>query len=335
MIPNWPLSSVIAPSYDEDSETAKIFLGSDNKRFAISASYLASQIKAGSIKLPARSRSRIEAADDSLSRAWPTWRSHNWLPAIDLYLSSRNLHTIDRTNHRLAHAVAVREYELAKEIPAINPPENSLLVNLSTPQQPTSDTTIGYQACRRRTIRVFAKTPFNQPGFSGWLWYGFLDVRGARLQTSPDRASSYFTSYGSAFEYYIVVYDIVGLVPGIYWYNPESNKFYIVKTGNYRRQMRRLLFGQHAVLSANWTMILGTDFKQTQWRYRHDRALRILYTDSGIVVNNLIALGESYDLGSLPTPATMDKDLCVLFDRTPLEWAPIYTLTVGVKRPLG
>jgi SagB-type dehydrogenase family enzyme len=163
----------------------------------------------------------------------------------------------------------------------------------------------------------------------------FVDVRERRLVTDPDTPLSLVTSsFGSAWDVYIVAYDVEGLQSGAYKYDVVTRRLEARRTDHpdIRSYMCDALQGQRPPATAGFTVILVADFPRYQWRYRHDRALRVLYLESGIVSQYVVLAAWARGLATLVTPAQKDSAVSDLLGLDSTVLSTITTLTVGWSR---
>ena len=175
--------------------------------------------------------------------------------------------------------------------------------------------------------------PETQASLSTILWNGLDGVR--RTRTAAAREIDLLgdlLSYGVAFDFYIIIYAVEALNPGVYFYDLSTHQLILLREGNLRDEMRECMLGQAAPKTAAWTIVMVADFAQYHWRYRHERGLRNLYIEAGRLAQNLILWAASYELASLPTPAIRDRQASKLLGIRWPRQAPIYTLTMGKMR---
>jgi len=181
----------------------------------------------------------------------------------------------------------------------------------------------------RRTLRHFVPQPISRAIFASFLWKGLDKVRGSRRQQNEDKPLSLLISYGIAFDFYIVAYNVEGLEQGVYYYDCEAHSLTVLSGATTREKMREILQFQTASDTAGFTMLLVADTRQCQWRYRHERALRNLYIEAGRIGHELILAGMLFGLGSFPTPALSDKKVSEFLGLKMDQQIPIYSLTIG------
>ncbi|MCH9611056.1 MAG: hypothetical protein S4CHLAM81_13880 [Chlamydiales bacterium] len=130
--------------------------------------------------------------------------------------------------------------------------------------------------------------------------------------------------------YYLVVFNVESIPPGIYRYNSQEHGLITVKGGMFRNDVVKLLCGMSASLSASFLLLLSVDVNQAQTCYPYDRALREIYIDSGRLMQKVLIKGMQYKVGGLPSPAMRDTAMCNFLNIDPNDCIPLYSLTMGL-----
>jgi SagB-type dehydrogenase family enzyme len=131
-------------------------------------------------------------------------------------------------------------------------------------------------------------------------------------------------------EYYIVIFNIEGISPGVYRYCSTKHGLYLIKKGLFRNEVVKLLCGMAASSTASFLMILAIDLEKAMKNYPYNRALREIYIDSGRLAQKLLLKGMQHSVGGLPSPAMKDTQMCSFLDIDPNKCIPIYTITMGI-----
>lgn len=259
------------------------------------------------------------------------WWQRGWHPSLDYYLWSRQYNYRDEQDT----SGEKRKEVLRTYLESWEPPERVKPLGeehaLPKPPQPPKGVSLGELLMNRRTIRSYVKQMVADSMLSSILWTGLEEARSAR-RLPKDDPLNYLKSYGVAFDFYLVLYSVEGLPPGVYFYDVSRHLVVEMKKGDYREKMVHHLSELKGPTTAAWTIILTADFVQYQWRYRHERALRHMYVESGRIAQRLLMMAMGYGLGTLPTPAVRDKDIAALLGLNERRQAPIYTLTMGLDR---
>jgi len=255
------------------------------------------------------------------------WWNRGWHPSLEYYLWSRRVFYADiEDSHGEIRYNAIKRY-LADG----SPPPRIAPRGESLPLEPVdlpSAALLGSLLVKRRTVRRYLLGEVPQSRLSGTLWWGLHRIRELRKVPRQD-PTDYLLSHGVAFDFYVIVYAVRGVSPGIYFYDLKNHSLVQVRRGDVRKSMYNIIFKTPAILSANWTILIVADVLQYQWLYRHERALRNLYIEAGRVGQRLILTALAYGQGSLTTPAFRDEQLSKLLDLEPVRQVPIYSITAG------
>ena len=174
--------------------------------------------------------------------------------------------------------------------------------------------TVGELLIGRRTVRVFDPRPLTVADLASVVALSGIDL-------------------GTGVSLRLVVYNVTGLVPGVWTVDQQRRSVRLDAPGNFREEMSALMCGMPAARTASLTFVLVVDMLDRQRAYPYERALRELYVDLGRNSQHLIIAAEALGLGCLITPATNDRKLMALLDLKHQKY-PAYTITIGHKSPL-
>jgi SagB-type dehydrogenase family enzyme len=105
-----------------------------------------------------------------------------------------------------------------------------------------------------------------------------LKVTGIHLRKrSPSGGSRHPT------EAYVIAFDIPGLAPGAYHYNPASHRLVVLKDGDLKNTYMKEVVGLNRRLSfvPRAAIILTSIVERSMHRYRDSRSYRVLHFDIG------------------------------------------------------
>lgn len=331
----WPAGFRIRPSVHPESERVEVTDTVSGRRFNWSAEQLAALILRDEVhEADSPSwRSALRSAGDrsALADGWRHWTERRWYPSDQYYVASRRWDYADSADPDGAiRRAAVQKY-LDEDGPPAELDSSGPRIALGDPSAPET-ASVAQLLVRRRSGRAYVPKPVPIVRLSGLLWYGLDEVRRLRQQTSPEDPLSYLMSYGSAWDFYVSVYDVNGLDPGVYRYHVIDHELSAVRPGDHREVMTEILQGMRSPATAAWTLGLVADFPRYQWRYRHEQGLRRLYLESGMLAQELLILGMSYGLSTIVTPAQKDRLYLELLELPSDRFAPVYTLTMGWSR---
>ncbi|HEY2961684.1 MAG TPA: SagB/ThcOx family dehydrogenase [Pyrinomonadaceae bacterium] len=270
--------------------------------------------------------------DADSARHLAHWIERGWHTSLEYYLWSRHSKFIDENDSTGdLRRDAIRTYLEKQAPPARIKPEGEYLL-LPAAVEAAENLSLGELLLRRRTQRTYRREPVSLSSLSSLLWFGLNAVRKTRASLTDNDLLSYLKSYGVAFDFYLVIYDVESLASGTYFYDIRDHAVLLSRAGLFRNEMTELLSNQPAPETAAWSIVLVADLLQYQWRYRHERALRNLYIEAGRIGQHLILTGTLFGLGTLPTPALSDRGLSALLQLDPLRQTPVYSLTMGLDR---
>jgi SagB-type dehydrogenase family enzyme len=341
---SWPAGFRIRPSVDLSPDAVEVADVVSGRRFRWTPEALAAQIlqQSSGPELSGDTDRWSELVDSAardsagLIENWRHWEERRWHPSGQYYIASRRNQFIDEhdADGRIRTETIERLLEQDGPPPAEDTRHDLGSVSLGEPAAPGSQK-LSQLLVDRRSGRSYVDTPVPVRVLSGLLQYGLADIRARRRAMSPEQPLSYLESFGSAWDFYVCVYNVEGVEPGVYRYDILSHELRSIRPGQHRQKMITCLQGMRSPSTAAWTVSLVADFPRYQWRYRHEHGLRRLYLEAGIIGQDLIILGSSYGLSSLISPAQSDR-LHLDLHRLPRErYSPLTTLTMGRARRTG
>lgn len=202
--------------------------------------------------------------------------------------------------------------------------------------------TLGEALVSRRSVRSYLPRSTPAGALGHLLRAGLATVAENQGRDGAEDPRELLRSFGTAFDFYVLAYDVDGLEPGAWLVDFTAEELIEVRPGNHRQAMRDVFYGSPWTLTAGFTLVMVADFEQYQFRYRHERALRNLYIESGHLAQRLLLLGDTHGLGTLVTPAVRDGLIEELLGLDARRQATMYTLTMGPdprhgsrRRPAG
>ncbi|MET7390622.1 SagB/ThcOx family dehydrogenase [Streptomyces sp. NPDC005529] len=267
------------------------------------------------------------------------WERRRWRPSLEYHLLSRDLPYADSG----PDALTTRRRVLADYggvLPERIRPQGRR-IPLPAEDPGAQDRTLGTALLARRSVRSYLPRPTPATSLAHLLRTGLSTVAANQQRTGEGDLRELLRSFGTAFDFYLLTYNVDGLDSGAWFLDltgptaTEANKpidpaLIEVRAGNHRQAMRDIFYGSPWPLTAAFTLVMVADFEQYQFRYRHERALRNLYIESGHLAQRLLLLADSHGLGTLVTPAVRDSLIEELLGLDPVRQATIYTLTMGL-----
>ncbi|MEK5523596.1 SagB/ThcOx family dehydrogenase [Heyndrickxia sp. FSL W8-0423] len=257
------------------------------------------------------------------------WINRGWTPSLDYYLSSRGINYLDKGD-----SSGELRRKIIKKL-GVKPPRhlpNKILetIKLETPHHSISDEEFLSGIWNRRSVRRFnidEVVTLEQLAFI--LNEGTRKIKNTRIL--EEKLNNPLLSYGSAFEFYITVFSVQGLQHGIYKYDLLNEELLLLEKVQLNEKLSPMMSNQGFTKTACFSVFLIADFEQYQWRYRHERALRNLYIETGRVMQDLIMSALELNVHGIITPALEDRKLRRLLGIDTYKLLPITSLTMGRK----
>jgi SagB-type dehydrogenase family enzyme len=335
----WPAGLRLRPAADLESPEVEVTDAATGRRFHWPPETLSAHILRDDTDLAALDdgdawKNALKTSGDrrELIPDWRHWQHRRWHPSDHYYLTSRQDGEAREADTDMSIRLSMLDLFLLADGP---PPEEHRpcgpVLSLGTPP-PLGEQEISRLLVTRRTGRSYIRQAPSLESLSGLLWYGLSGVRAGRSKGDRFDPATYLDCYGAAWDFYLCVYKVDGVEPGVYRYDLLDHELVGVRPGDHRDAMIDVLQGMHSPATAAWTLGLVADFPRYQWRYRHEHGLRRLYLEAGVLAQQLIVLAMSYGLSTLVTPAQKDRAYLELHDLPEDRFAPVYTLTMGLSR---
>jgi SagB-type dehydrogenase family enzyme len=138
---------------------------------------------------------------------------------------------------------------------------------------------------RRRSTRQLSSEGISLRELSDLLAFGYRPD----LLASEDSLPRYFDS--GLLETFLVVHDVAGLAPGVYYFAPRHMELRPIKQGVFREETFHIALGQELARDAACVMIHTADLVAAVGRYGN-RAYRYLHLDAGHI-------GQRVNLGAI------------------------------------
>jgi len=179
----------------------------------------------------------------------------------------------------------------------------------------------------RRSVRQYTQQPLSLAELSFLLWctQGVKRVtdRPTTLRTVPSAGARH------AFETYLLVNRVEGLVPGLYRFLAIEHKLIEADlTPGLADRMAQACLKQHFVKSSAATFIWSAVAYRMAWRYT-ERGYRYLHLDAGHVCQNLYLAAGAIGCGACAIAAFDDEAVNRLLGLDGEEQFAIYLATVG------
>ncbi len=129
-------------------------------------------------------------------------------------------------------------------------------------------------------------------------------------------------------EIYVVVNEVVGLDPGIYYYAVTENQLVQIQNGDFRKEFARGAYSLEFLENAPLILIFTSVFGRSSWKFR-ERAYRYCLMDAGYVGENLALAAASLDLTANLMGDFVDEEINRLLEIDVFSEAAVMLAAVG------
>lgn len=170
---------------------------------------------------------------------------------------------------------------------------------------------------KRRSVRDYKKGPLGLEQISQLLWAA--SGKNLYRRTAPSAGATY------PLETYLVVGEVEGLKPGIYYYAYSSHSLERIKDQDIRNRLSQAALGQGMIEKASIDIIIAADYGRTT-SYYGQRGIRYVHMEVGHVAQNISLQANALSLGTVMIGAFEDKQVK---DVLGIKEDPLYIIPVG------
>ncbi|MBD1228894.1 SagB/ThcOx family dehydrogenase [Xenorhabdus griffiniae] len=262
------------------------------------------------------------------------WIDRGWLEALVMHLCTRNLPYLDRESEDPIKQQREMLSDLIKKEPIpdfwkiysdkkyIALPSPNVL-----PEEPMEQLLL-----RRRSNQPWKKKQIDQNELSTILHFANIETRRLRkeaeqyLENQPERL---FNSSFSALESYFFAFNVSGLEPGIYHYDPLDHRVALIRHGDLCDELIQMCIGQERIRGCACAFVISAIWLRYMYRYRHPRAYRTLMINTAELAQKYILLGTAFHFSTFLTPAFEDDYANRIMGMNGYEEAPLYVVAIG------
>lgn len=260
------------------------------------------------------------------------WINHGWDQSLYYYASSRDIDYIDsdldKSKRNDSIENEINRYLKNEHYPKPIRKEVDIVLNKGRVKKHQLGWALENRSC---TDPMEAVIDFNLIDLGAFLQNALGFMRRNYLPNKKDEIekSNVMDTFGRPFRIYIINYGIKDLEQGIYLYDLIEHGLSVERTGDFRDIVVDCLIGHKSSKNSAFSLAIVADLKIWQWYYRHERALRNLYIDAGILMQSLLLNATVFGLRTHITPASHDSLFEDLLDLETIDEQVFYTLTVG------
>jgi len=176
----------------------------------------------------------------------------------------------------------------------------------------------------RKTVRNFNNEVIDFKLLYSVLYYSLFTVRETRemITNYKEDINNLKKSEYSAFEFYIVVFNVEWLEKWVYHYNLQNLTLDFIKKWDFRSKVKEIQMWQAVLDDAKYAMYITADYSRQMWRYRYSHKLRLVLVQVWKIAQQVINISLAYDIWTFMSPAIKDskaEELLWLNPKT--EWS--------------
>jgi SagB-type dehydrogenase family enzyme len=189
----------------------------------------------------------------------------------------------------------------------------------------------------RRTHRTFVDAPLSAAQLGTVLFHTFAPYRMIDAGLFGILQSRVSPAAGARHEVeaYVVVFDVLGVAPGLYHYNPKRHVLELLNDHVPRARIAELSYHQPASYRAPVTILTTAVASRLSWKYRHPRAYRLWMYDAGHYGQTFALTATAMGLGPFQTVMFNDTEVERLLEVDADEEFAVYLFTAGVPAGTG
>ncbi|ABN69150.1 nitroreductase [Staphylothermus marinus F1] len=171
--------------------------------------------------------------------------------------------------------------------------------------EPSFETCLLKIISERKSHRKYRKEPLALNELSTVLWssYGCID-EDCRRRTVPSAGATY------PMEIFVFVREngVIGLEPGIYYYDPLTHSIILIRSGDQNRKLYYACLNQKWVLEAPINIVITAVYERTTSWYGR-RGFRYIYMEAGHIGQNIYLAATNLGLGTVAVGAFNDEQI--------------------------
>lgn len=257
----------------------------------------------------------------------PLWERYSWGASYRFHKAAQRTSFSDvGVDFQHIQRERASEYRASAPLPGPQQCSDAAVKLEAAPKKMTAEREAGKVLVARKCSEKPKNRTARFRDLSRVLWEGCVSFRN---QWRPNDNVNVFDSFGTCFDFWLVVFNVEGLDAGIYRYLVDKHVLDPMAIKPSRSELCDILIGHSAPLSCAFSLILVADYERAMWRYRHERALRNIYVESGRICQKLLIEFTAGGFSTHITPASqdskMEKLLGLSFDRQ----SAVYTISCG------
>lgn len=250
-----------------------------------------------------------------------------------LHARNRPLPVINRKS--ISHSVhntlaaAVRDYQFT-----------SLQVAL-TPRSPEHPQSLARILSRRRSAAPFAEDPLDLQDLAYILLAAYGVTGQTKSSISTNQTDTEQVAIGlratpssgglNSNDIFILVEDVVGIEPGLYYFSPELKSLQLVNSRARMSDLAEATGYAARVRSSSAVIFLAGAFNRVQWKYR-ERGYRMVLLDCGHLAQSLVIAATELDIVAHPIGGFLDDQVNTIIGLDGINDSVLHLLVLGKRK---
>ena len=206
------------------------------------------------------------------------------------------------------------------------------VATIALPPAAPPDVSFAGLLARRRSAATFSPDALPLGSVAAILRSAYGVTR--RMDIEPGTQQTFRTvpSAGALFplEVYCVAFDVTGLSPAIYHYDPTRDVLERTRTGDVRAELCASLPMPQLVETCPVALVVTAMLWRSRFKYGQ-RGYRFALLEAGHLAQNVLLASEGLDLGAVPVGGFYDRRLAALLAIDGVNEVPLYILPIGAK----
>jgi SagB-type dehydrogenase family enzyme len=263
------------------------------------------------------------------------WEARGWIDALRLHGLSRNIAFAD---DGAVDPGELHDRLFGDHIRRQPPPQfwkdsgNRPRISLSEGEVVPDARTFEEVLMSRRSNQPWTGEPLGLDRLSTIVRLANRETRRLRTLAEQEWRSRPGVLLKSAFaatETYLFVFDVAGLEPGLYHYDPLACALTQLRGGSLRHDVAVICAGQERPSQASCVFAITAVFERYMYRYRHERAYRSLLINVAELAQKYIMASTAFQLSTFLTPLFDDERAAAVLGLDPYEEALLEIVAVG------
>ncbi|CAD0228223.1 SagB/ThcOx family dehydrogenase [Planktothrix agardhii] len=260
------------------------------------------------------------------------WEKWGWRDALDFHRATRDLlWRHDYSSNPEIMTWYLNDQTIPNDLPKPSPKKEKpewAKVELPSPSEKLGNVSFGTALDNRQTFRNFAPQAISLQDFSDLLSCSFGmtgEKNGKQFYATPTY------SLGNHFSIYLVVMNVEGISPGVYYYAKNDHSLCQIKRGFFENEIIEFAQNRNFIKNASFAIFYTIHWEQYMWKYRFSRAYRLALFELAGVVQTCLLAAAALNLKTFLTPAIADIEVGGLLDiEDQLTESPLYITGVGL-----